>query len=200
VRSNDGGLVRACIVNIGDRGRVMLERLAAEGRSAGFWQVEGSARWCFELAGELSVGFEGYAASVPEAVPQKRAVMEALRGEFRRHVVNEVLRTLSGARVVDVTDYHVVLEQTERTEITCARHLCRGGEAEKRGLGERPESLRVPPHQDPGLRAVKPLFLYFSISPPYLTITYAVILVARGREGAARTPSHNPHSMETRKQ
>jgi len=76
---------------------------------------------CFELASELSIGFEGYAASVPEAMLQKKTVVDALRDEFRRFVVSEVLRALSDVRVVDVTDYHIVLEQTERTEIVCVR-------------------------------------------------------------------------------
>jgi len=80
------------------------------------------------------VGFEGYAASVPEVMLQEEAVMDALRGEFRRHVVNEVLRTVSGARVVEVTDYHVVLEQTERTEIVCVRMT----PAEKERLKKKP--------------------------------------------------------------
>jgi len=116
-----GDLAWACIVNVGDRGRLMLERLSAEGRIAGFWRVEGSARWCFEFAGELSTGFEDYAASVPESMLSKKTVMDALRGEFRRFIVGEIMRTVSGARVVDVTDYHVMLEQTERTEIVCVR-------------------------------------------------------------------------------
>jgi len=133
--------VRACIVNVSDRGRVMLERLAAEGRIARYWRVEGSARWCFELAGELSVGFEGYAASVPEAMLQKKTVVDALRDEFRRFVVNEVLRTLSGARVTDVTDYHVVLEETERTEIVCVRVTPAEKERLKKKAGERGLSL-----------------------------------------------------------
>jgi len=111
----------ACVVNVNDRGRVMLERLAAEGKIARYWRVEGSARWCFELAGELSIGFEDYAASAPEAMLRKRTVVDALRGEFKVRVVGEVLRTVSGARVVEVTDYHVVLEQTERTEVICVR-------------------------------------------------------------------------------
>jgi len=131
----------ACIVNASDRGRVMLGRLTAEGRVKRYWQVEGSARWCFELAGELSTGFEGYAASVPEAVLQKRTVMDALRDEFRRHVVNEVLRTVSGARVVEVTDYHVVLEETERTEIVCVRLTPAEKERLKKKAGERGLSL-----------------------------------------------------------
>jgi len=114
-------LARACIVNVSDRGRVMLGRLTAEGRVKRYWQVEGSARWCFEFAGELTIGFEDYAASVPESMLQKKTVVETLKDEFRRHVVNEVLRTVSGARVVEVTDYHVVLEQTERTEVICVR-------------------------------------------------------------------------------
>jgi len=121
VKDTTGDLARACLVNVDDRGRLMLERLAAEGRVVRFWQVEGSARWCFEFSGELSIGFEDYIAGVPEAVLQKKTVMDALRGEFRRFVVNEILRTVSGARVVEVTDYHITLEETERTEVICVR-------------------------------------------------------------------------------
>jgi len=69
----------------------------------------------------------------------KEAVINALRGEFRRHVVNEVLRTVSGARVVDVTDYHIVLEQTERTEIVCVTLAEK--ERLKKEAGERGLSL-----------------------------------------------------------
>jgi len=58
---------------------------------------------------------------VPEAVLQKKAVMEALRGEFRRFAVSEVLRALSGARAVDATNYHAALEEAERSEIICVR-------------------------------------------------------------------------------
>jgi len=47
-----GDLAQACITNVSSCGRVMLERLAAERRITNYWQVEGSARWCFGLAGE----------------------------------------------------------------------------------------------------------------------------------------------------
>jgi len=75
-----GDLARACLVDVGDRGRVMLERLAVEGRIASFWWVEGSPVLCFEFAGELSVGFEDYIDGVPESMLSKKAVMDALRG------------------------------------------------------------------------------------------------------------------------
>jgi len=61
--------------------------------------------------------------------------------------VGEVLRTLSGARVVDVTDYHIVLEQTERTEIVCV--TLAGKERLRKGAGERclslPDRVRLKP-------------------------------------------------------
>ncbi|UNQ73654.1 hypothetical protein [Infirmifilum sp. NZ] len=129
--------------------------------------MEGSPVLCFEFAGELSVGFEDYIDGVPESMLSKKAVVDALRDEFRRHVVIKILRTLSGARVVDVTDYHIVLEQTERTEIICVRVTPAEKERLRKGAGgEGPE-----PSGPRAAQAPRPKRANLFFSPPLLYLT-----------------------------
>ncbi|PLJ78495.1 hypothetical protein [Infirmifilum sp. SLHALR2] len=120
---------------------------------------------CFEFAGELSVGCEDYIDGVPESMLSKKAVMDALRDEFRRHVVIKILRALSGARVVDVTEYHIVLEQTERTEIVCVT-LAEKERLRKGAGGEGPEPSGPRAAQAPRQKRAN---LFFS--PPLLCLT-----------------------------
>lgn len=128
-------MARACVLNIWDRGRLLLEKLRAEGRIVSIEPVAGQPLYCFEFTGVLEIDLQDYIEVSPPHTYQNETMLEMLREQFKKAVVLTVASTLRNGVIEEFTETHITIRDTEKTEIVAFRV----SREEKRRLEEEAE-------------------------------------------------------------
>lgn len=113
-------MARACIVNVYNRGKLLLDKLLVEGR-IDIYEFMNDSRICFEFSKKLRIDIEDYKKVVPQHLYRNEAMLRMFIEDFKKYIVLPILNTVSGARIVSFDEKHVELEPTTRTVTICFR-------------------------------------------------------------------------------
>jgi len=113
-------MARACIINVNDRGKMMLEKLMAEGRIKNY-KFAGNAMWCFEFDGVLEISIDDYLFTYKDTMLEKKIILNTAYEQFKKYIVLAIARTLRGGALEDMSDTYIIIRSTEKTETICFR-------------------------------------------------------------------------------
>lgn len=114
-------MAKACVLNIWDRGRLLLEKLRAEGRIVSIEPVMGQPLYCFTFTGTLEINLQDYMDVSPPHTYQNETMLGFLKDEFKKAIVLTIAKTLEGGVIEEFTETRIVVKDTEKTEIVAFR-------------------------------------------------------------------------------
>jgi len=132
-------MAKACIVNVNNRGVLLLEKLKIEGRIDDYYAIAGTPRLCFRYSKRLEITLDDYLSL--ESKNKLRNVMKYILEEFKEYVIKQIILTLEDGRIVDldVDKGRIVVEAGGRNIVVCFKV----NETEKKALEEEAEKNRV---------------------------------------------------------